>query len=177
MSFLEIIMIGIGLSMDAFAVSISISSLLSTWKRRFFSSFLFGSFQGIMIILGYFFGSFFPFISTYKDIFSFFVLFYVGFHMITHSYQHSSYPSLSFFSFLLLGIATSIDAFCIGFSFSFYLASILSISLMIGMITFLFSILGCLLGIISYRVFSHSSEIFGGILLILLSMHFLLQSF
>ena len=119
MPFLEIVFIGIGLSMDAFTVAMGMSSTLHCFRNRLFLSFLFGLFQALMILLGYSFGSFFPFISTFKNFFSCCLLSYVGIHMIYDSFLKTEYPSFSFLSSLFLAVATSIDAFCVGFQFSF----------------------------------------------------------
>lgn len=177
MSISDIVTVGVGLSMDAFAVAVGMSSILPSWKERMFLAFLFGFFQFLMILLGDSFGVFFPFVSTFKNVLSFLLLFYVGIHMIIESFSASEYPPFSIFNSIFLAVATSIDAFCIGFGFSFYLDSIFLIACMIGIITFTLSTIGCMIGRVSQSLFHPYSEILGGILLIFLSFHFLLEHF
>ncbi len=173
MTFLEIVFIGIGLSMDAFTVAMGMSSTLHCFRNRLFLSFLFGLFQALMILLGYYFGSFFPFISTFKNFFSCCLLSYVGVHMIYDSFLKTEYPSFSFLSSLFLAVATSIDAFCVGFQFSFYPVSLFFSAFLIGMITFLCSFFGCFLGMVTEKILGQASQIFGGVILILFGIHFL----
>ena len=162
MFFLEIFVIGVGLSMDAFTVAIT-KGILSINKRdSFLIAFLFGFFQFFMTFLGYSFGRcFMIYFASFKKYLSFFLLEYCGIHMILSHEEHS------FNNLFLLSIATSIDALTVGIHFSMYFDTILVSSILIGIITFILSFIGYYIGYYFGSSFKNHSNYIGGLLLIL----------
>ena len=132
MNLLTIFLIAIGLSMDAFAVSITlgIHSKILDLKKKFLPSILFGLFQGLMPIIGWYFGlTFRIYIERFAPVIAFLLLAIIGIKMIIESQDSSedksdNYDKLSVI--LILAIATSIDALAVGISFSFACQSIFS---------------------------------------------------
>ena len=180
MSLFSILILAIGLSMDAFAASIcqGLQIKETTIKDALSIGLCFGFFQGIIPIIGYFLAS--SFANSIKAIdhwIAFILLFIIGFQMIRESRDASCEIShgLSFKSLLSLGIATSIDAMAVGVSFAFLNVNIFSSSLIIGFATFLLSSIafkiGNKLGMRSKQI----SELIGGIILILLGTKILIE--
>ena len=157
--------------MDAFCSAISISNIYPALKIRLYISFLFGFFQMLMTCLGFYLGSFFPLFSNYKNIISLIILTYIGISMIIESFSNKEIHSFHFFKSIGIAVATSIDAFCVGFSFSFYLDSPFTSSFIIGIITLFNSFIGTCIGKITRQYFDKYSSILGGVLLILLGIH------
>lgn len=179
---------GISLAMDAFAVSISCglscqktkSTLPSAMKIALY----FGFFQGIMVLIGWVFGLFFKdFISAYDHWVAFILLVILGGKMIYDSAEEDG-CSISFDStktLLVLSIATSIDALAIGVSFavlSTSLANISVTSMIVAVITFLFCFGGTYIGakIGCNPKFKTKIDITGGLILVFLGLKILLES-
>ena len=174
---LDIILIAIGLSMDAFAVAISLGLSQNNAKHKFRLGFetgsIFGIFQAIMPLLCIFlFGLVGKYIGFMKGYLSFVVLLLVGLKMIIESFKKDGCEikkQMNLLYLIALGFATSIDAFFVGMSllkldFNIYFAVII-----IGLITFLFSFIGVVLGRKIGCSFEKKAEIFGGFILILLA--------
>ena len=151
MSFLEIIMISVGLAMDAFAVSVGKG--LSITNMKFIHGVIvggyFGGFQALMPFLGYLFGNGVG--SNVVDYFSgmitFLILSFIGLKMIKGADEVQDLEKdFSFKTMIVLAIATSIDAFAVGITFAFMKVNIFSSIFMIGIITFLISFLGIKIG-------------------------------
>ena len=149
MSFVEILLIGIGLSMDAFSVSIckGLTTKKFSWKMALTCGLWFGLFQALMPLIGYFLGSQFEqYITAVDHWIAFGLLFLIGANMIREALsKKNDVPddnSLDFKTMLLLAIATSIDALAVGISFACVQVKIWSSILIIGVTTFLFSLLG-----------------------------------
>ena len=171
MSLVSILILAIGLSMDAFAASICQGLQINnnSLKNTLSICLCFGIFQGLMPILGYFLAS--SFANSIKAIdhwVAFILLFIIGFQMIRESRDTSCKISngLSFKSLISLGIATSIDAMAVGVSFAFLDVNIFSSSSIIGLTTFILSYIafkiGNKLGMKSKQI----SELIGGIILL-----------
>lgn len=179
MGFFELFCIGVGLSMDAFSVSISkgICMRNASVKYAIILGLYFGFFQFLMPLIGYFLGSqFYSFISFFDHWISFFLLFFIGIHFIKDAFHEESFNSLiDFRTMILLSIATSIDAFAIGISFSIFMIPILPVCFMIGVITFLFSFFGVFIGIYFGNKYSKYSHVLGGVLLILIGIKILVE--
>ena len=121
MSFLEIVLIGIGLSMDAFAISLckGMNFKKISIKSFFIVALYFGTFQAIMPGIGYLIGkNFLFFIQKIDHWISFLLLSYLGFSLIK-SPPKTTDARISINTMLLAAIATSIDALTIGITFSF----------------------------------------------------------
>lgn len=198
MSFVEILLIGIGLSMDAFSVSIckGLTTKQFSWKMALTCGLWFGFFQALMPLIGYFLGAQFEqYITAVDHWIAFGLLFLIGANMIREAVSEknddesviarsvsdeASQPELSKSSpsvktMLLLAIATSIDALAVGISFACIQVKIWSSILIIGVTTFLFSVLGVKIGNVFGSKFEKSAEIVGGIILILIGLKILLE--
>ena len=174
MNILTIIVIAIGLAMDAFAVSVATGA---TYKKSgsnhaFKMAFAFGGFQAIMPIVGWLAGlTLREFIRDYDHWVAFILLAFIGGKMIYESFKikrvQQRADTLSAAMLLILALATSIDALAVGFTFSFLLAGSLAIAvIIIGLITFVFSYLGFYIGKNFGHFFETGIEAIGGFILI-----------
>ena len=182
MSFVEILLIGIGLSMDAFSVSIckGLTTKQFSWKMALTCGLWFGFFQALMPVIGYFLGEQFEqYITAVDHWIAFGLLFLIGANMIREAVwgneDHEHNGSLDFKTMLLLAIATSIDALAVGISFACIQVKIWSSVFIIGVTTFLFSIIGVKIGNVFGSKFERSAGIVGGIILILIGLKILLE--
>lgn len=181
MGFIELFIIALGLSMDAFAVSVckGLSLKKINWKSIVTVALYFGIFQGLMPLIGYFLGvSFEGFITSVDHWIAFILLTLIGINMIRESRTcdvNALDDSLSFKNMIVLAIATSIDALAIGITFAFLHVNIVLSSLMIGIITFIVSAIGVGLGNKFGMKYKSKAEVFGGIVLILMGLKILLE--
>lgn len=189
MSFFNLISIGIGLSMDAFAVSIckGLCQRKMSWKSAIKIGLYFGFFQGFMPLLGYFLGSQFAgLIASISNWIAFLLLAFIGGHMIKESREIKQVEEvecdingeikLGVKNMLILSIATSIDALAVGISFALLNINIYSAVISIAVITFLFSILGVFIGFKFGSKYKSKSEVLGGVILIVIGLKILLES-
>ena len=183
MSFVEILLIGIGLSMDAFSVSIckGLTTKRFSWKMALTCGLWFGFFQALMPMIGYFLGAQFQqYIEAYDHWIAFVLLFLIGANMIREAVWGKTEngerrTENAQLDMLLLAIATSIDALAVGVSFACIQVRLWSSVLIIGVTTFLFSILGVKIGNVFGSRFEKSAGIIGGIILILIGLKILLE--
>lgn len=181
MSVLEVILISIGLAMDAFAVSIckGLSMKKINWKKAIIIALYFGLFQAIMPILGYLLGIKFESLVTSIDHWIAFVLLAViGIDMIKNSFDNEvkkRNDKVDFKTMLILSIATSIDALAVGITFAFLNVNLIHAVCFIGIITFILSVLGVKIGNKFGDKFQNKAEMFGGIVLILMGIKILLE--
>ncbi len=176
----EIIIIAVGLAMDAFAVSLvsASSGRLKDTRAVFRVSFHFGLFQFFMPIIGWFGGDMVSDMVRVVDHWiAFALLAFVGGHMIYESFSETEnikYPDPSKgVSLISLSVATSIDALAVGFSMAMINVDIWLPAIIIGIITAGLSLIGIYLGKILSRSFSAVMERAGGILLILIGLKIL----
>ena len=181
MSFVELLLIAIGLSMDAFSVSIckGLTTKKFSWRMALVCGLWFGFFQVLMPIIGYFLGAQFQeMIEAYDHWIAFGLLFLIGANMIREAVwgkEESQDGSLGFKTMLLLAIATSIDALAVGVSFACIRVKLWSSVIVIGLTTFAFSVLGVKIGNVFGSKYEKSAEIIGGIMLILIGLKILLE--
>lgn len=185
MSFVEILLIGIGLSMDAFSVSIckGLTTKKFSWKIALTCGIWFGFFQALMPVIGYFLGAQFQqYIEAFDHWIAFGLLFLIGANMIREALAEKDSDDSVIArndtpvkTMLLLAIATSIDALAVGISFACIQVKIWSSVLIIGVTTFLFSIIGVKIGNVFGSKYEKSAEIIGGIILILIGLKILLE--
>ena len=179
MSLLELFLLAIGLSMDAFAVSVckGLSVHRGSMKQALTVGIWFGGFQALMPLAGYFLGSLFADIFTrYAHWIAFVLLVFIGGSMIKEAFgKEEINASMNFHSMLLLAIATSIDALAVGVSFAFLQVEIIPAVSFIGVITFLFSAVGVKIGSIFGDKYRAKAEICGGVILILIGLKTLLD--
>lgn len=179
MRFIEIVLIAVGLAMDAFAVSLAAggSGRARGPRAAFRLSFHFGLFQAMMPVLGWYAGSrVAPFIASVDHWIAFLLLGFVGYRMIRPEPEGSSSagrdPSRGV-TLVALSVATSIDALAVGFSLAMLNVAIWTPSIVIGVITAALSLVGLALGGRLGRSFGRRMEIAGGILLILIGLRIL----
>ena len=181
MTFIELLLIAIGLSMDAFSVSIckGLTTKKFSWRMALVCGLWFGFFQALMPIIGYFLGAQFQeMIEAYDHWIAFGLLFLIGANMIREAVWgkgESQDGSLGFKTMLLLAIATSIDALAVGVSFACIRVKLWSSVIVIGLTTFAFSVLGVKIGNVFGSKYEKSAGIIGGIILILIGLKILLE--
>lgn len=183
MHFSEIIFIAIGLAMDAFAVSIAAATTgyINGPRPVFRLSFHFGFFQFFMPIIGWFIGiRLAEMIQSIDHWIAFFLLAFVGSRMVFSSLAQDSEPQLKHDpsrgkTLVMLSIATSIDALVIGFSLGMLQVRIWFPSVVIGIVTAAFSLLGILFGYHLGKRFGKRIETVGGIIIILIGLRILLS--
>ena len=181
MELFEIIAIGIGLAMDAFAVSIckGLSMKKIDWKKAIIIALYFGIFQALMPVLGYFLGSTFSsFVQSVDHWIAFILLAIIGGNMIKDSTDdevEKRNDKVDVKTMLLLAIATSIDALAVGVTFAFFEVNLLLSISIIGIITFVLSFLGVIIGNKFGDKFQNRAELVGGIVLIIIGLKILLE--
>ena len=181
MSFIELLLIAIGLSMDAFSVSIckGLTTKRFSWRMALICGLWFGFFQALMPIIGYFLGSQFQhLIESVDHWIAFGLLVLIGANMIREAISddhENDNGALDFKTMFLLAIATSIDALAVGVSLACIQVRLWSSVLVIGVTTFLFSVLGVKIGNVFGSKFEKSAQVAGGIILILIGLKILLE--
>lgn len=181
MGLFDLIVIAIGLSMDAFAVSICKGLSVGKVKPTHYLSvgLWFGGFQALMPLIGYLLGKQFESLITSIDHWIAFVLLaIIGGNMIREALgdeEESLDNSFSFKTMLPLAVATSIDALAIGVTFAFLRVKILPAVLLIGATTFVISAGGLKIGNTFGTKYKANAEIAGGVILILLGVKILIE--
>lgn len=183
MSLIEIFLIGIGLSMDAFAVSICKGLHYGDridekkWKLSLVPGFYFGLFQALMPIIGFFLGERLQGkIEAYDHWVAFVLLACIGFGMIKESGKEvKDDPDMGPKAMIPLAVATSIDALTVGVSFGIMRVNIWLSALLIGITTFILSGIGFRVGNTFGSRFKTGAEVLGGIILILIGLKILLE--
>ena len=178
---LELFLIALGLSADAFAVAICKG--LSTQRLKLDNmlavGIYFGGFQALMPLVGFWLGSNFQsLIENIDHWIAFILLGIIGFNMIRESREEAETVDASFSvrAMLPLAVATSIDALAVGITFSFLLkVSIIPAVSLIGITTFILSAIGLVLGNRFGCKYKSKAEVAGGIILILIGTKILLE--
>ena len=181
MSTFEIILLGIGLAMDAMTVSLcaGVSGHAISWRASLRMALLFGLFQAVMPVIGWLAGvTIAPFVSVVDHWIAFGLLAFVGIRMIrsgrsTDPNSSSCDPTRGS-TLVMLSFATSIDALAVGFSLALLTVSVWVPALWIGAITFLLSLLAARLGLRLSLKFGKIMEILGGFVLIIIGLQILL---
>jgi putative Mn2+ efflux pump MntP len=184
MSLLEIFLIGVGLAMDAFAVSITLG--LSAKKPKITEMMIpgvyFGLFQSIMPAIGYFAGTYFTSKIENADHWITFVLLgFIGGKMIKDSFSKETQEtkedknSFGFIQMLGLAVATSIDALAVGITFAFLKVNIYTAVLVIGVTTFVISTCGVKIGSIFGTKFKSKAEFIGGAILVIIGIKIVIE--
>ena len=181
MGIIEIVLIGLSLAMDAFAVSIckGLSMKKMNWKSAIIISLYFGIFQAFMPVVGYFLGSTFEsYVTNIDHWIAFILLSLIGGNMIKESFDSEDKKKndkIDFKTMIVLAIATSIDALAIGITFAFFEVNLLLSISIIGIITFLLSIIGVKIGNKFGDKYQNKAEFVGGLILVLLGIKILLE--
>lgn len=177
----ELLLIGLGLSMDAFAVSIGKGLSTKCLKPRHYLSVgvWFGGFQALMPIAGFLLGiSFASLVESFDHWIAFVLLGIIGSNMIRESLKGDEceiHPDFSARAMFMLAIATSIDALAVGVSFAFLQIDILPAASIIGITTFILSMIGLRIGNIFGCRFKSKAEFAGGIVLIIIGIKILAE--
>jgi Predicted membrane protein len=180
MGSLELFAIAIGLSMDAFAVAVSKGLSIRNMKYRYavITGLFFGGFQALMPLIGYYLGiQFEDYLTSIDHWIIFTLLFLIGMNMILESRNEhkKTDDKLNLKNMTMLSLATSIDALAVGVTFAFLEADIFTSITIIGVITFILSFIGVKIGNAFGARFKTKAEIIGGIILILIGTHILLE--
>ena len=183
MGLIELFLIAVGLSMDAFAVSVckGLAMKRCTWTKAGIVGLYFGIFQAGMPLLGYALGVQFKDAITSVDHWIAFVLLgLIGANMIREALGscegcEEQDESLDFKTMTGLAVATSIDALAVGVTFAFLHVEIIPAVSFIGVITFLISVAGVKIGNIFGSKYQKKAEIAGGAILILLGLKILIE--
>lgn len=176
----ELFVLAVGLSMDAFAVSICKGLSLGKIKVKHMSiaGIWFGGFQALMPLIGYFLGSLFAdMITKYDHWIAFILLLFIGGNMIKEALGDEEHvdASMDVKSMFLLAVATSIDALAVGVTFAFLNVAIVPAVSFIGVVTFVCSAAGVKIGSIFGTKYSKKAEFFGGVVLILIGIKILVE--
>lgn len=185
MSFIELLLISVSLAMDAFAVSVSNGLVLPNVKKRNAVTFglYFGLFQFFMPLIGYFLGNkLTKYIQQFDHWIAFILLGIIGFNMIKESFSEDEddMPKekeiLKVKNLTMLAIATSIDALAVGVTFAFIgNMNILFACSVIGIVAFILSYAGLMIGKKIGPYFKTYAERIGGLVLIGMGIKILIQ--
>ena len=181
MSLFELFLIAIGLSMDAFAVSVCKGLSMGKMNHRhaLIIGLYFGGFQALMPFLGYLLGARFQdAITAYDHWIAFILLGIIGFNMIRESLsgeEESCDASIAAKDMLVLAVATSIDALAVGVTFAFLRVQIVPAVTFIGCTTFLLSMAGVRVGTVFGARYKSRAELAGGGILVLMGVKILVE--
>ena len=180
MGLIELFLIAVGLSMDAFAVSVckGLAMPKCTFKKAAIVGLWFGGFQALMPAIGYILGAQFQeAIASIDHWIAFVLLALIGGNMIHEALdndEEEADASLDVKPMFLLAVATSIDALAIGITFAFLKVNIIPAVCFIGIVTFIISFAGVKIGNVFGARYKNKAEIVGGVILILLGLKILL---
>lgn len=178
---LEILLISIGLAMDAFAVSICKGLSLKTmsWKKAIIVGLYFGFFQALMPLIGYFLGATFESVVTKVDHWIAFILLgIIGINMLKEAFgndEENQNDKVDFKTMIMLAIATSIDALAVGITFAFLKVNMVIATIMIGIVTFAICVIGVIIGNKFGDKYERKAEVVGGLILIFMGIKILLE--
>lgn len=181
MSILEIVLIGLGLAMDAFAVSIckGLAMKKMNYQKAIIIAAFFGVFQALMPALGYVLGTTFASkIAAIDHWIAFILLGLIGCNMIKESMSNDAEcqdDSLRIGNLIMLSIATSVDALAVGITFAFFDVSLLLSISIIGIITFIICIMGVKVGNVFGEKYKNKAELAGGLILIAMGAKILID--
>ena len=181
MNLFSLFAIAVGLSMDAFAVSVckGLAMRRLSLKNTVIIGLWFGGFQALMPLLGYFLGSQSQrYITSIDHWIAFALLALIGISMIREALskeEESINDSVDFRNMLVLAVATSIDALAVGITFAFLDVSIVPAVSFIGIITFTLSMAGVKVGNLFGMRYKSRAELAGGIILICIGLEILLE--
>ena len=185
MSIIELLLIGIGLSMDAFAVAIckGLAMRHINYRHTLIIALSFGGFQALMPFIGWLLGSRFArYITRYDHWIAFLLLLFIGGKMIWDTLHEGDGDDIDFAGerldikeLLLMAVATSIDALAMGITYAFLSVKIGVACGIIGAATFLISTLGVFIGNRFGAKYKNKASMTGGVILILIGFKVLLE--
>ncbi len=183
MGFIQLLLIAVGLSMDAFAVSMckGLSMRSFNKKNAAIVALFFGGFQALMPVIGWLLGrSFEKYITAYDHWIAFALLGVIGAKMIIEALRDEGGceecgDALDYKELLVLAVATSIDALAVGITFAFLQVSILPAASLIGVTTFALSFAGAAIGCRFGAAYKNKAQILGGAVLIAIGVKILIE--
>ena len=185
MSILELFLIGVGLSMDAFAVAICQGLCMPklNWRHAGVIALFFGGFQALMPLIGWLLGSQFEsYITNIDHWIAFILLAFIGGKMLLEAVKpeedveiEQMDPPLDIKEMFLLAVATSIDALAVGITFAFLDYPIVEAISIIGITTFIISVGGVYVGNFFGNKYKNKAEFAGGLILVLIGLRILLS--
>jgi len=182
MGMIELFLIAVGLSMDAFAVSVckGLAMKKCTFGKAGIVGLWFGAFQAGMPLIGYLLGvQFKDFITSVDHWIAFVLLAFIGGNMVREALsdneEEGTNESLDMKTMFALAVATSIDALAVGVTFAFLRVNIIPAVSFIGITTFVISFAGVKIGNVFGVKYKNKAEIVGGIILILIGVKILLE--
>lgn len=183
MGFIELLLLAIGLSMDAFAVSIckGLAMKKASLKGSLICGVWFGGFQALMPLIGFFLGALFAdAIKAFDHWVAFILLAIIGANMLKEAFGKCDCDEgdadLSVKTMFIMAVATSIDALAVGISLAMAgNVNIFVAILLIGITTFILSAIGVKVGNIFGSRYEKKAQIAGGVILILLGLKILLE--
>ncbi|MDO5601920.1 MAG: manganese efflux pump MntP family protein [Oscillospiraceae bacterium] len=181
MSFIPLLLLAVGLAMDAFAVAVckGLKMKRIDLKYAFLIAGFFGVFQAVMPLLGWLLGKQFQsYITSFDHWIAFILLAFIGGQMIWeafHSEPDDKPLTYDLKELSMLAVATSIDALAVGVTFAFLDTDIWQAVLLIGVVTFILSLLGVRVGNRFGVKYKSRAELFGGVILVLIGCKILLE--
>jgi len=181
MGFIDLLLIAVALSMDAFAVSICKGLSVTKLKPRhsLIAGAYFGGFQALMPVIGFLLGfKFEKFIVSVDHWIAFVLLGVIGANMIKEALSKDEEETDADFSpraMLPMAVATSIDALAVGITFAFLSVDIVTAACLIGVTTFILSAMGVVVGNVFGSKYKSKAELLGGVVLILIGLKILLE--
>ena len=184
--FIELLLMGVGLAMDAFAVSVckGLSMKKLNKKQAVVIGLYFGGFQALMPLVGWVLGSQFQqYITNIDHWIAFVLLGFIGGKMVIQAVKEWNEEDivevkdqpLDHKNMFMLAIATSIDALAVGITFAFLETPIIEAITIIGITTMIISIIGVVVGNFFGGKYKHKAELVGGVILILLGLKILIE--
>lgn len=180
MGITELLILAVGLSMDAFAVAVckGLCMCKMSYKKAVIIGGFFGGFQALMPLIGYLLGTTFKdYIVSFDHWIAFILLVIIGINMIRESKEACEIfeDTIDIKNMLMLSLATSIDALAIGVTFAFLHVKIIPAISIIGITTFVISFVGVKIGNVFGEKYKAKAEIIGGVILILMGIKILLD--
>ena len=183
MNILELFILAVGLSMDAFAVAVckGLNMKKIDYKQAIIIALFFGGFQGLMPLIGWILGKQFEsYITSIDHWIAFGLLAFIGVQMIIEAIkgddeEKEQSSEIKIKELIALAIATSIDALAVGITFAFLQASIIPSISLIAIITFILSIVGVVIGNKFGAKYKSKAELAGGVVLVLIGLKILLE--
>lgn len=180
MGLVELFLLAVGLSMDAFAVSVCKGLSLGKIKVKHMciAGVWFGGFQALMPLIGYYLGRYFTdIVNAWSHWIAFVLLAFIGGNMIKESFEEGQCVDCDMCpkAMVLLAIATSIDALAVGVSLAFLKVNIIPAVSFIGVITFVCSAIGVKIGSVFGSKYESKAEFAGGVILILIGLKIVLE--
>ncbi len=186
MGFIELFVIGVGLSMDAFAVAVckGLGMKMVNWRHAFVIALMFGGFQGLMPLIGWALGSqLTSLIEPVDHWIAFILLVFIGGKMLWDAFRGDdgcetcgcAEEKLDMRELLMMAVATSIDALAVGVTFAFLGVNVMAAVVVIGVTTFALSFVGVVAGNRFGARFEKPATVAGGVVLVLIGLKILLE--